>query len=66
MMNHKISDMCDLVNRMYEKSMNLRRLKYDTSPVDRKTPAMQREIQNLVDDIQAMALLIAHDKRGNV
>ena len=29
-MLHKISEMCDKVTVMYERSMNLRRLKYDT------------------------------------
>ena len=29
-MIHKISQMCDKVNVIYEKSMQLRRLKYDT------------------------------------
>lgn len=57
-MLHKISEMCDVVNVMYEKSMNLRRLKYDT-PKDKRNEAM---IQVLVDDIQALALQIASDK----
>jgi hypothetical protein len=57
-MLHKISDMCDVVSVMYEKSMNLRRLKYDT-PKDKQDTHL---INSLVDDIQALALQIAHDK----
>lgn len=57
-MLHKISDMCDVVNVMYEKSMNLRRIKYDLP----KEQQDQNQIQILVDDIQALALQIAHDK----
>jgi hypothetical protein len=50
--------MCDVVNVMYEKSMNLRRIKYDLP----KEQQDQNQIQILVDDIQALALQIAHDK----
>jgi len=57
-MLHKISDMCDVVNVMYEKSMNLRRLKYDT-PKEHQDQAV---IQHLVEDIQALALQIGVDK----
>jgi len=57
-MLHKISDMCDVVSVMYDKSMHLRRLKYDT-PKDKRNEV---QIQSLIDDIQALALQIAHDK----
>ena len=57
-MLHKISEMCDVVTVMYEKSMNLRRMKYDT-PKDKRD---ERMIQVLVDDIQSLAQQIAHDK----
>ena len=50
--------MCDVVAVMYEKSMNLRRMKYDI-PKDQQD---QQIIQILVDDIQALALQIAVDK----
>lgn len=56
-MYHKISDFCDVVNLMYEKSMNLRRLKYDT-PKDRQDIV---EINNLVSDIQSLARQIGND-----
>lgn len=57
-MLHKVSEMCDVVSVMYEKSMNLRRQKYDT-PKDKRNEAL---IQSLIDDIQALALQIAHDR----
>ena len=57
-MLHKISEMCDKVNIMYERSMYLRRLKYDTP----KEQQNQNEIQFLVDDIQALAREIANDR----
>ena len=57
-MQHKISEMCDKVSVMYEKSMNLRRMKYDT-PKDRQDTIM---IDILVQDIQALAGDIFNDK----
>ena len=57
-MLHKISDMCDVVNVMYEKSMNLRRMKYDTP----KEKQNKIEIDTLIADIQSLALQIAHDR----
>lgn len=57
-MLHKISDFCDVVSLMYEKSMNLRRMKYDTP----KEKQNKEEIDILVQDIQALAMQIAHDR----
>ena len=57
-MLHKISDFCDVVNVMYEKSMNLRRMKYDT-PKERQDTV---QIDSLIQDIQSLALQIAHDR----
>ena len=57
-MLHKISEMCDVVNLMYVKSMNLRRMKYDT-PKDLQN---KTEIDTLIADIQALAMQIAHDR----
>tara|TARA_A200000159_G_C7144087_1_gene264358 strand:- start:233 stop:439 length:207 start_codon:yes stop_codon:yes gene_type:complete len=57
-MQHKISEMCDKVTVMYEKSMNLRRMKYDT-------PKLEQDrilIDALVADIQALAGDIFNDK----
>ena len=56
-MLHKISEMCDKVTVMYERSMNLRRLKYDTP----KENQDKNEIDMLVSDIQALARDIAND-----
>ena len=56
-MLHKISDMCDKVTVMYERSMNLRRLKYDTP----KENQNKNEIDMLVADIQALARDIGND-----
>ena len=56
-MQHKISDLCDKVNVIYEKSMNLRRLKYDTP----KTEQNVELIQFMIDDIQHMCRMIGAD-----
>ena len=61
-MLHKISQMCDKVNVMYNKSMLLRRLKYDT-PKDQQDTS---QIDMLVQDIQALARDIANDKQPYV
>ena len=55
-MQHKISQMCDKVSVIYEKSMNLRRLKYDTP----KEKQNKDEIDYLVQDIQALCREIAY------
>jgi len=57
-MQHKISEFCDKVSVMYDKSMLLRRLKYDT-PKDKQDPVI---IRALLEDIQALAFDLAHDK----
>tara|TARA_B100001113_G_scaffold129530_1_gene105820 strand:- start:493 stop:684 length:192 start_codon:yes stop_codon:yes gene_type:complete len=49
--------MCDKVNVIYEKSMQLRRLKYDT-PKDQQN---KNEIDYFVQDIQALCREIAND-----
>jgi|TARA_E500000178_G_scaffold351752_1_gene413579 hypothetical protein len=56
-MLHKISQMCDRIKVMYEKSEELRRLKYDVPKEEQK----QYEIDELVLDIQALARSIAND-----
>ena len=50
--------MCDKVSVMYDKSMNLRRLKYDLP----KEQQDQNTIQFLIDDIQQLAREIANDR----
>lgn len=57
-MLHKISEFCDKVNVMYNKSMHLRRLKYDT-PKDQRS---ESEIDFLIADIQQLAREIANDR----
>ena len=61
-MLHKISQMCDKVSVMYEKSMVLRRLKYDT-PKERQD---KDQIDMMVQDIQALARDIANDEQPYV
>ena len=61
-MLHKISQMCDKVNVMYTKSMNLRRLKYDI-PKENRTKEEEHHINELVQDIQALAMDIANDRQ---
>lgn len=56
-MIHKISDLCDKVNVVYEKSMNLRRMKYDTP----KEAQNEEMIQHMIDDIQHMCRMIGAD-----
>lgn len=59
-MQHKISDLCAKINVMYEKSCNLRRLKYDI-PKQSRTREEEAQINWLVDDIRALATDIAND-----
>ena len=61
-MLHKISQLCDKINVMYDKSMNLRRLKYDIPKGDR-TNEQEHLINELVQDIQALARDIANDRQ---
>ena len=61
-MLHKISQMCDKVNVMYTKSMNLRRLKYDI-PKATRNKEEEFHINELVQDIQALAMDIANDRQ---
>ena len=55
-MLHKISEMCDKVSVIYDKSLKLRELKYDKS-----SKASKHEIDELVSDIQSPCREIAHD-----
>lgn len=60
-MQHKISDLINKVSVMYEKAMNLRRLKYDIPKVSRSKDD-EAMIDFLVSDIQALAGDIANDQ----
>lgn len=57
-MQHKISEFCDKISVMYEKSMQLRRLKYDTP----KEKQDEVAIRALIADIQALAADIENDR----
>lgn len=57
-MQHKISDLTRKVSVMYDLSLRLHRLKYDT-PRDQQDHVL---IDNLVSDIQAMAGDIFNDR----
>lgn len=57
-MQHTISDLTSKVSAMYNKSMQLHRLKYDT-PVHDQDSIL---INNLVADLQAMAGDIYNDR----
>ena len=61
-MLHKISQLCDKINVMYNKSMNLRILKYDI-PKRNRTKEQDHQIDELVQDIQALARDIANDRQ---
>ena len=56
-MLHKISDMCDRVDIIAEKSKVLRELKYNTP----KSKRSKYEIQFLIDDIQSLCRSIGAD-----
>ena len=56
-MIHKVSDLCDKVSVVYEKSMNLRRMKYDTP----KEAQDEHAIQHQIDDIQHLCRMIGAD-----
>jgi len=62
-MLHKISQLCDKVNVMYSKSMNLRRLKYGV-PKRNRTNEQEHQIDELIQDIQALARDIANDRQA--
>jgi len=48
---------------MYSKSMNLRRLKYDI-PKRNRTNEQEHQIDELIQDIQALARDIANDRQA--
>ena len=59
-MLHKISEMCDLIDVIHNKSKTLREAKYGGS---KETKA---ELDYRVADIQAMCRQIAHDRQTYV
>jgi hypothetical protein len=58
-MLHKISEMCDLIDVIHNKSTKLRNLKYNTP----KEKQQKVEIDFQVSDIQAMCRQIAEDRQ---
>lgn len=60
-MLHKISEMCDLINVIHNKSETLRRAKYGKGRKQTK-----QEIDYRVADIQAMCRQIANDSQTYV
>ena len=58
-MQHKISEFCDVIDVMYAKAVLLRREKYEKPKESRD----DNSIELLIDDIQSLALQIAHDKQ---
>tara|TARA_B110000495_G_scaffold67769_1_gene57778 strand:- start:339 stop:530 length:192 start_codon:yes stop_codon:yes gene_type:complete len=58
-MLHKVSEVCDLINVIHEKSEECRKLKYDNP----KTPERDQEIDILIADIQSMCRQVAEDKQ---
>lgn len=57
-MQHKISDFCDVIEVMRTKAILLRREKYEKPKGSRD----ESYITTLVEDIQSLALQIAHDR----
>jgi len=57
-MQHKISELCNVIDVMYSKSTLLYREKYE-KPEESRSEIV---IKSLIDDIQALALQVAHDR----
>lgn len=54
-MLHKVSQMCDKIDVIHKKSLELRKLKYSNPPGDKT------EVDILVQDIQSLCRDIAND-----
>lgn len=57
-MLHKVSEMCDMIERMYDESRALRHMKYKVPKVQQNETAINEKIAQ----IQYMAQLIAADR----
>ena len=57
-MIHKVSEMCDMVETMYNESRRLMKMKYHTPKIFQN----EAEINNLIAQIQYMAQLVSNDK----
>jgi hypothetical protein len=63
-MQHSIEDLIQRINVMKDKAIQVHRLRNQYSNLTEKT--YDKTLCNmLLDDIQALALSIAHDKQGN-
>ncbi len=63
-MRHSIEDLIIRINAMQEKAILLHRVRNEFSEISYKQYD-KVACQNLIDDIQAMALGIANDKEGD-
>ena len=63
-MRHSIEDLIKRINAMQEKAILLHRVRNEFSEISYKEYD-KAACQNLIDDIQAMALGIANDKEGD-
>lgn len=63
-MRHSIEDLIKRINAMQEKAILLHRVRNEFSEISYKEYD-KKACQNLIDDIQAMALGIANDKEGD-
>lgn len=61
-MIHKVSEMCDMVEVMYQESLKLRKMKYDTPALYQNKTLIDEQIKQ----IQYLALLVANDKEPYV
>ncbi len=63
-MIHSIEDLIRRINAMHDKAVLLHRVRNEFSEISYKEYD-KRVCQNLIDDIQALALGIANDKEGD-
>jgi len=63
-MQHTIEDLIRKINLMHDKAVEIHRLRNQYSDLAKESYDKQR-CKEILDDIQYMALLIAHDKSGD-
>ncbi len=63
-MQHTIEELTRRINVMHDKAIELHRLRNQYSNLTEQTYD-HKTCQSLIDDIQAMALLIANDTQGD-
>lgn len=57
-MLHKVSEMCDMIERMYDQSKILRHKKYNVPKLEQN----ETEINEMIASLQYMAQLVANDR----